>query len=285
MEEKTVTRLFTPYYINQNRLFDIFSILNNGYCEYEEITTHEENAKKSSAKAEASITGGGFKLINIFGSIAGTNETGSNTSSGITSKRVQTVSSILKTVLDDMERKHHIRNLDKCEEGGFFYEPVTLKLNSLKRFLDLIKEIVDLQESMSKQSLSNIGKLPCTKKQIEDLTKAFRFILGGLEVLYETDEYAIIANIDEKNLYLSNLDDIVNTKLHCFGHIKKIQPKGTRLLKNTYFSKVIDESSKKSFYEMIGNITGNNTIELDITVKPEIVGKKVYEIEIISLCK
>lgn len=40
MDEKTlpvIDSVFFPYYVNQNRLLDIYAILNKGFSEYEEI--------------------------------------------------------------------------------------------------------------------------------------------------------------------------------------------------------------------------------------------------------
>ena len=41
--------LFFPYYVNQSRLVDIYSILNGGYSEYSEITTAVSAEKSKGA--------------------------------------------------------------------------------------------------------------------------------------------------------------------------------------------------------------------------------------------
>ena len=282
MEKMNKARPFTPYYINQNRLFDLYSILNRGYSEYEEITVQSSDAKKTTGKADAAASGG-FKLIKISGGVEGGCEHEKMQSSGTTIKRVQTVTSILGNVLEEMSTKKYIQKICDCKQGGFFEEKVNFTLNSLKKLLDMLKDIVGLTTS-----ISNIGitaQIPYTKKQIEDISKAFTFLFGGLEVFYETDEYAVIANLKKNCLYLSNLDDILNTELFCFGQIKKIYPNGTNLLKNTTFSKFKSAEIKNDFISKIADFSNNDTLELGITAKAEIEGKRVYEVEIISLRK
>lgn len=276
------SRPFTPYYINQNRLFDLYSILNRGYSEYEEITIQSSDAKKATGKVDTTASGG-FKLIKISGGVEGECEHKELQSSGTTIKRVQTVTSILGNVLEEMATKKYIQKIGDCKQDDFFEGTVNFTLNSLKKLLDILKDIVGLTASMS--SIGVTAKIPYTKKQIEDITKAFTFLFGGLEVFYETDEYAVIANLNENCLYLSNLDDILNTDIFCFGQIKKIYPNGTNLLKNTTFSRFKSAESKNDFISKIAELSNNDTLELGITAKAEIEGKKVYEVEIISLCK
>jgi hypothetical protein len=69
-KETNKVELFFPYYVNQSRLLDIYSILNGGYSEYSEITTAVSTEKGKSAKADVAISGG-FKLFNFGGTISG----------------------------------------------------------------------------------------------------------------------------------------------------------------------------------------------------------------------
>ena len=79
----------------------MYSILNRGYSEYEEITVQSSDAKKTTGKADAAASGG-FKLIKISGGVEGGCEHEKMQSSGTTIKRVQTVTSILGNVLEEM---------------------------------------------------------------------------------------------------------------------------------------------------------------------------------------
>lgn len=277
-------KLFTPYYINQSRLFDLYSILNDGYSEYEEVSASNVSSTKGSGKAEASGSGGlGFKLIKISGNIEGTVEHEKQKASGTTTKRVQTVTSILGSVLSDMHDKKHIIPLEKSKIGDFIEVDLSLTLNSVKHILSQLKDIVELTTSMN--SLGAKVQLPFTKKQIDDLMKAFTFLFGGYEVFFETEEYAIIANIIESNLYLSQMYDVIDTEIKCFCQIKNVFPEGTELLRNTIFSKMRSSESKTKFIDAIAAFGENDTINLGASARSEVLGKRVYEVEIISLCK
>ena len=63
-------KLFFPYYINQSRLLDIYAILNGGYSEYSEITTTVSVQKSKSGKVDGQANGG-FKLVNLGGTLSG----------------------------------------------------------------------------------------------------------------------------------------------------------------------------------------------------------------------
>lgn len=63
MDEKTlpvIDSVFFPYYVNQNRLLDIYAILNKGFSEYEEIKEGSSSGKSSSKRGGAGV---GFKIL------------------------------------------------------------------------------------------------------------------------------------------------------------------------------------------------------------------------------
>ena len=47
--------LFFPYYVNQERLLDIFAILNHGYSEFSEVSVSSKTEKNKKDAAEASF--------------------------------------------------------------------------------------------------------------------------------------------------------------------------------------------------------------------------------------
>jgi hypothetical protein len=274
-------RIFTPYYINQSRLFDLYSILNGGFVEYEEISSLSTINTKGTGKAEIG-TSGGFKLIKISGGGEAGLERAKENSSASTTRKIQTVTSILGTVLESMEEKGHFKEINLVSQGEFINTPVNFTLNSVKKLFEMLKEIAELSSSF--KALGSNLKLPYTTKQVDDIIKVFKFLIDTLEVYYETDEYAIIANITENNLYLSNVDDVVGTDITCFAQVKKIYPDGCPLLRNTILSKM-KGSNKSSIIGSFSGFTGNESFDLGVSARSKICGKTVYEVEIISLCK
>jgi hypothetical protein len=272
--------IFTPYYINQSRLLDLYSILNGGFIEYEEISSSNATTTKGTGKAEAAASGG-FKLLKISGGVEGGIERASEASSAATIRKVQTVPSILGTVLTSMTEKDYFQMIDKASQGDFINIAVNFSLNSIKKLLEMIKELVSLSSAL--KTVGYEGKLPFNAKQIDDIIKMFKFLFGGVEVFYEVEKYAIIANIDENNLYLSNIEDIIGTETNCFAQVKKIHMDGATLLRNTFFSKIKGDKSK--FIESLAGASDNESFDFGVTARTEIIGKPVYEVEIISLCK
>lgn len=66
MDEKPLPvadSVFFPYYVNQNRLLDIYAILNRGFSEYEEIKEESSSGKSSSKRGGGA--GVGFKIFKL----------------------------------------------------------------------------------------------------------------------------------------------------------------------------------------------------------------------------
>ena len=118
-----------------------------------------------------------------------------------------------------------------------------------------------------------------------DIKKSFKILFGGVEVVSESEDYAIIGQIVDNNLYMSNKEELVNTTLQCFFQIKKIYPNGTSLMKNTIFTRLKDPSLKNAFVTSIRDIGRNEAYEFEVTAISEISDKPVYEVEIIALYK
>ena len=280
--DKTNFTLFTPYYVNQSRLFDLYSILSGGFVEYEKISSSSVINAQESGKVNANASSG-FGIFKIAAGLE--SETGqSDTQVASTSvKKVQTVPSVLATVLTTMSEKKHLKKLDGAAEGDFVNFSTCLSLNSIKSLLEMLREVVALSSSMSALGTEVSIPSPCTTKEIDNLIKMFKFLFGGLEVFCETENYAVIANISEDNLYLSNLDDILNTEVSCFAQVKKIHKNGTELLKSTTFSKI--KNNKAAFIDKISTLSKNDSFDFGVEARSEISGKTVYEVEIFSLCK
>ena len=117
-KESFKMELFSPYYINQGRLLDIYAILNGGYSEYAEITTAISEESKKAGKGEASVKGN-FKIFNFGGAISADSSKTDSQAKENKEKKVQTVTSVLgivKTALAEkveMSRKVQSENTQK----------------------------------------------------------------------------------------------------------------------------------------------------------------------------
>lgn len=285
--EKNKLELFFPYYVNQSRLLDIYAILNGGYSEYSEISTAISDTKNKKGKTE--ISGNvGFKIFNfgVESNIAGDYEKNSEQHNEAKERKVQTVTSVLSMVQTMLKENKYLNNIQDAKPGQFVCLDVNLSINSVKSLLAESSDILKLSSSM--QSLGNISKDNKknninTIKDVENISKAVKDLFEGEEIVYETNEYAIIGTIIDSNLYQAVRSDIVNTELKCLAQVKRIFPDGTELMKNTTFSKIKDISAKEQFISAMSGISNSNIYDFEAVAIPSIQGKPVYQLEIIAL--
>ena len=280
--EKNKVDIFFPYYVNQSRLLDIYAIINGGYSEYSEITStiNAENTKKGAV--EGSFTGG-FKVFNFGGGVSGEAESSKGQSNASTEKKVQTVTSVLSIVKETLKNNNYLYDITEAKTGQFICMPVILSINSVKGLFNEIQDIIRLINDMKKAKIDVGGSLS-EINGIGNMLKAFKTVFEGEEILYETDKFAIIANVYDSNLYQASRADIIGIELNCLAQVKRIYPEGTQLLKNTIFTKLKDAKAKKAFLDSIADLANQeNFVDFDSVVVPAIESKPVYQIEIIAL--
>jgi len=273
--------IFFPYYINQSRLLDIYSILNDGYSEYIEITTSVTRDKDQKTKGEVS-TGAGFKLLNIGGTFSSNTSNRLGLKGSNTERKVQTITSILSLVRDNLQSKGYLKDIKEITTGIFVELPVTLRINSIKLLLSEIKELFSLYHEFREAGL----KVQENDKKIVELEKAiksFRNLFSGEEIFYETSEYAIIGNISDENLYQSQRTDLLGTELKCLAQVKRIFPNGAELMQNTILAKVKDSTRKEDIVGTLMRIIDYDDYAFEATVIPAVKNKPVYQLEIIAL--
>ena len=273
--------LFFPYYVNQGRLLDIYAILNGGYSEYTEISSAINTEKTKNGKIEVTATGG-FKLFNFGGNIAGSAEKKEGNTNENREKKVQTVTSILSIVKSTLSSKGYLKDINDAKPGDFICVPVILSINSIKSLFTEMSELVKLADNMQKLD-SKITNTAKNNNNLANILKTAQTIFDVEEILYQTDDYAIIGNIVDEHLYQAVRADIIGTNLTCLAQIKRVYPEGTELMKNTIFTKMKDEIIKQNFISSITSVTDGNTFDFEATAVTAIYNKPVYQIEIIAL--
>ena len=274
-------KLFFPYYINQGRLLDIYAILNGGYSEYVEISTAISNEKTKSGKAEVNANGG-FKLFNFGGNASASTEKADAKSKENKEKKVQTVTSVLSIVESALSDKGYLRDILQSKPGDFVCLPVVLSINSIKSLLTEMSELLKLSGSMQKigASVKGAGK---SNKDIDDMIKTMQVLFGGEEIIFQTEEFAIVGNIFDSNLYQSVRSDIIGTEMKCLAQVKRVYPNGTELMKNTIFTKIKDTKAKQTIIEAMSKIADGSVFDFEATAVAAIHSKPVYQLEIIAL--
>ncbi len=280
--EKSKLDIFFPYYINQSRLLDIYAIINGGYSEYSEITS-TLNTEKSKKGAVEGTFSGGFKVFNFGGSVSGEAESLNGKSNASTEKKVQTTTSVLSIVKETLKKNNYLCDIKDVKPGQFVCMPVTLSINSVKGLFTEIQDIIKLMNELKKAKIDVGGSLN-EINGIDNMLKAIKIVFEGEEILYETDDFAIIANIYDSNLYQATRADIIGIELNCLAQVKRVYPEGTQLLKNTIFTKLKDAKAKKAFLDSISDISKQeNFVDFESVVIPAIENKPVYQLEVIAL--
>lgn len=280
-ESNSKVELFFPYYINQSRLLDIYAILNGGYSEYAEITTSVSTEKTKSGKLDGQA-GGGFKLVNLGGTLGGELGKTDGVSSENREKKVQTITSILSLVKTSLADKGYLVDIVKARPGNFVCLPVNLQINSIKSMIAEMTDILKLAANMQKVGIKINGAGQDTK-QYENILKSIQVLFAGEEILYETESFAITGNILDENLYQGTRSDLINAKLTCLAQVKRVYPDGTELMKNTIFTKIKDASAKDKLITSMQALTSGNVFDFEATAVSSIYEKPVYHLEIIAL--
>lgn len=282
-EAPSVPSLFSLCYVNQPRLVDIFAILNDGFTEYEEIEESSSFGSKSSTNAKVKA-GAGFRLMKVGASAEAGSEDDERNSASVKGRRVQTVPSMLKIVLDQLEEGCFIKDIVEASEGDFVKIPVVFKINSLKSLVNEAVDLVELGEKMknvgaAKEQNKNQGSV----KQLRAIADVVKELFGAEEIVSQEEKYAVVGSISDQYLYQASRRDIVDIKLTCLGQVRRIYPKGTQLMKNTVFTKMQDPAAKKSFIEGMAKLVEGQSFAFDSTAIVEITDRPVYQLDVIAL--
>lgn len=275
--------LFSLCYVNQPRLVDIFAILNDGFTEYEEIEESSSFGSKSSLGAKAKANAG-FRLMRVGASAEAGLEDDERSSASVKGRRVQTMPSMLKIVLDQLEEDGFVKDIEEAMEGDFVRIPASFKINSLKSLVNEAMELVQLGEKMkdfggSKGQNKSQGGI----KQLKIIADLVKELFGAEEIVSQEEKYAVVGTISDQYLYQASRQEIVDVSLTCLGQVRRIYPSGTQLMKNTVFTKMQDPASKKTFVEGMAKLVEGQSFAFDSTAIVEIKDKPVYQLDVIAL--
>ncbi len=283
MEKNASSKLdsvFFPYYVNQARLLDIFAIINNGFAEYEVITEESFKSKNNAAKGSARA---GFKLFKLGVDAEGEVRVSSEGRGSRSVRLVQTPSSMLGIVVSEMRWRGFLKDLLESVPGDFVLIPVNLKINSIKGYIGDLTKLTELGRKMQDLDKANSSKARSEETSLLKRINGVAFeLFSAEEIISELDDYAVMGSISTDNLYEGVVQDIIDTDLMCLAQVKRVYRDGTRLMKNTMFSMIRDDNSKRA---LIDSLTPSDELPFRsyYDLKFEITGKPVYQLEIVAL--
>lgn len=286
MQSNLTNKVLFPYYINQNRLLDIYASLCGGYEDYEEVIAQNTN-NKSTAKKAAANTSLGFRIFKIGASIDHDVDQTSSSSEQRSSKRVQTPTSMLTRVIQMLENDGFINRIDNSSSGSFVITPVNMRINSIRGLIKEAERLTKLTEDMKSIDDNNSNKkTKVTSRSLSWLSKMVP-IIGELfeseEIISESDNYALVGSINDNNLYQASRSDIVDSDLQCFAQVKRVFPNGAKLMRDTLFAKMKDHESKDKLLQELDKLATEGNYHFQCDVIPEITNKPVYQVEIVAL--
>lgn len=282
MASENQDTLFFPYYVNQPRLFDAYAILNGGFSEYEEVETRGSLEKAGSGKAKAALAGFKFFKVGVDAEAELSGELSSTKSTGVSSRKVQTPTSMLGLVLRELRSRKFIHEVGGAREGDFVVVPVSLQINSVKAVINEAVDLTELGKRMQVLGGSNKSSQNQAKK-LKDIAAVTKELFNAEEFVSQTGNYAVIGNLSDEYLYQANRNDLVGTSLTCLGQVRRVYPEGTQLMKNTVFSKFGAPVDKKALLDSIASLTEGGQFTYGSVAITEIKGKPVYELEVVAL--
>lgn len=270
--------LFFPYYINQERLLDIYAIMNGGYSEFSEVTASETTQKDKNGTAEIKLSG--FKIFNFGIGASATGEVGKSrgTKKEAKERKVHTVTSVLSMVITELKNKNYLREIKGSKPGQFVCLDVNLSINSMSSLFSELSDVMKLMGGIDSNKINSKDT-----KDIEKIKKQMNPLFDGDEIVCEKDNYAVFGNIVDKNLYQAVRSDIIGTNLKCLAQVKRYYPEGTELMKNTIFSKITDKNAKEDFIKTMKQMIQEDVYNFEAVIIPSIENKPVYQLEIIAL--
>lgn len=283
MDEKplpVIDSVFFPYYVNQNRLLDIYAILNKGFSEYEEIKEESHSGKSSSKRGDAGV---GFKIFKLGLTAEAELNKNFDNSGSKESKLVQTTTSMLSMVVDQLSQHKFLKEILKSQPGDFVCIPVNLKINSIKGLINEAIEMTELSQKMQEVGGNRLkGSNNASSASLKKIGAVTKELFSAEEIVSENDDYAVIGTITDQNLYQANRQDIIDVELTCLAQIKRVFPDGTQLMKNTVFTKIMDTHSKEALINSVAALN-SGPIKCDSVAIMEISGKPVYQLEVVAL--
>lgn len=275
--------LFFPYYVNQPRLIDLFALFNNGLSEFEELKEDKIENSKVSGKGGAKIESG-FKCFKVGATLEAGAGDEKQSGESVTTRRVQTVTSMLHVVLGKLGERGYVRDIAHSKEGDFVIVPVRLKINSMKSFMDEVLELGALVGKMNAVVPSAQQKKSADDfKKVKDIANLAGNLFESEEIISEDNSHAVMGNISDSFLYQARKADLVDVPLVCLGQVHRIYPEGTQLMKNTIFAKFKDVNAKQRLIDALVKCSADNQYDFSSSLMFEISDKPVYQLEIVAL--
>lgn len=272
--------LFIPMYIDKVKLFDLNSIINGGFNEFNEISLCTDNNANAEVKGKM-----GFNLFKINGNAESSISKFRNKKVSENTKYIQTSASMLSNIYSYLKENKKIKTIKESKIGDFVELDMSFNSNSIVEFL---KDCHTLIEFANKTM-----KLEKTKKQNANLDAELKIVdsLIGLvdnkdnivEYVGEDDNAIYVAYLNKDYLYHTQLERLDNQKLKYLAQVINITNE-YNFCNDTVLSK-INANQVKDFVDAVKSIGTQDIFSKSFNLKTESNGKKVIILDVISILR
>lgn len=272
-------KLFIPMYIDTVKLFDLNSIINGGFNEFNEISVCTDNNFNTELKGKA-----GFNLFKINGNVTSGISNFLNKRINENAKIIQTSASMLANIYSYLRDNKKIKSVVDSKVGDFVELDMSFNLNSVVEFLrdcrcliDFANKAVKLDKEKKQKNLDN------EFKSIDSLINLVNNNNNIVEFVSEDDNGIYVVYLNKDYLYHTQLERLDGQKLKYLVQVINITD-NYNFCNDTVLSK-INPVQIKDFIEAVKKIGNEDIFSKNLDLKTENNGKKVYVLDVISILR
>ncbi|CCZ60517.1 putative uncharacterized protein [Clostridium sp. CAG:710] len=272
--------LFIPMYIDKVKLFDLNSIINGGFNEFNEISLCTDNNANAELKGKM-----GFNLFKLNGNIESGISKFRNKKVSENAKYIQTSASMLSNIYSYLKENKKIKSIRDCKIGDFVELNLAFNSNSIVEFLKECHTLMDFANKTMKleKSKKQNTNLDSELKIIDSLINLVDDKTNVVEYVGEDENAIYVVYLNKDYLYHTQLERLDNQKLKYLAQVINITNQ-YNFCSDTVLSK-INAKQIKDFIDAIKNIGNQDIFSKNFDLKTENNGKKVIILDVISILR
>lgn len=272
--------LFIPMYIDKVKLFDLNSIINGGFNEFNEISLCTDNNANAELKGKM-----GFNLFKLNGNIESGISRFRNKKVSANAKYIQTSASMLSNIYSYLKENKKIKSIRDCKIGDFVELNMAFNSNSIIEFLKDCHTLMDFAnktmklEKSKKQSVNLDGEL----KIVDSLISLVDNKTNIVEYVGEDENAIYVVYLNKDYLYHTQLERLDSQKLKYLAQVINVTNQ-YNFCNDTVLSK-INAKQIKDFIDTVKSIGNQDIFSKSFDLKTENNGKKVIILDVISILR
>lgn len=272
--------LFIPMYIDKVKLFDLNSIINGGFNEFNEISLCTDNNANAELKGKT-----GFNLFKLNGNIESGISRFRNKKVSENAKYIQTSASMLSNLYSYLKENKKIKSIRDCKIGDFVELNLAFNSNSIVEFLKDCHTLMDFANKTMKleKSKKQNANLDSELKIVDSLISLVDDKTNVVEYVGEDENAIYVVYLNKDYLYHTQLERLDNQKLKYLAQVINITNQ-YNFCNDTVLSK-INAKQIKDFIDAIKNIGNQDIFSKSFDLKIETNGKKVIILDVISILR